>query len=183
MTATTAQYYESTISVRVAPGRDIDALLKQYGVSGSAFHSFAPPYEDAEIAAGLDRNYRVKVAAGDERRVVALLATHPLDIEFAGLVFSAIACVTSCPPAASVSPATGPRGTTFDLRFCCWTKGTTVEKIFTAPSGKVTSVSDMAGDDETVAARWAGGPADEVGAYEVKVRGAGLAQILGFRIQ
>jgi hypothetical protein len=177
-------YAEGVISVKLAACREFDTVSARYGLQGPALRMDPGPYDPIALAIGIDRLYHVPVRIGDEMREVERLAAHPEDFDFVALVgASTWVCVVTCPPSPTVAPAVGRRGTAFELRFCCWTGGTTVEKIFTTPDGRVIRLRDTSREDGTVPAAWGSGPDDVVGTYVVKVHGDGVAEVLRFRIE
>jgi hypothetical protein len=119
---------------------------------------------------------------GDEHALVQRLMPRRDDFEYVTLAWQAYVCVVTCGPQPKIEPASGPRGTEFRLQFCCWPPGTAVEKRFTRPDGQTTSLSDVARDNGTIPAGWGSGPSDPFGTYTVKVRGAGIGEVIRFRI-
>ena len=176
-------YSEGVIYVKLAACRDINIVSARYALRGPALQLNKGPYDQIALAIGIDRQYHVPVLVGDEQREVERLAGHPDDFDFVSLIGAGWVCVVTCPPSPMVAPAIGLRGTTFELRFCCWERGTAVEKIFTTPGGRVIQLADTSREDGTVPAGWGGGPDDALGTYLVKVRGAGVAEVLRFRIE
>jgi hypothetical protein len=167
--------------VRIALCGDVEDIVRRYAL-GPAAHSIAPPFTEGERAVGLDRGYHVSVAVGQERDTVTRLVAHREDFELVGLSVQSAVCVLTCPPTPTVEPDRAARGSSFVLRFCCWPEGAAVMKIFTTPDGRTMTLSDTAHEDGTVRAAWGGTPSDAPGAYEVMVRGSGLAEVLHFRI-
>ena len=176
-------YSEGNIYVKLAACREIDVISARYGLLGPALRTSPGPYDPIALAIGIDRQYHVPVRIGDEMREVERLAAHPDDFDFVSLIGAGWVCVVTCHPSPTVAPAVGRRGTTFELRFCCWPGGTAVEKIFTTPEGRVIRLNDTSREDGTVPAAWGSGPDDAVGTYLVKVRGDGVAEVLRFRIE
>jgi len=176
-------FSEGLVYVKLAACREISTISARYGLRAPALQLNQGPYDQIALAIGIDRQYHVPVPVGDELREVERLAAHPEDFDFVSLIGAGWVCVVTCPPSPTVAPAVGPRGTTFDLRFCCWQSGTAVEKIFTTPGGRVIRLGDSSREDGTVHAGWGGGPDDVLGTYLVKVRGAGVAEVLRFRIE
>jgi hypothetical protein len=72
------------IQVIHSPGCDLDALLRAYGL-GAATRNLSGPFTDFDRAAGLDRSYRVQVAAGTEIATVLRLAPHAREFPYVGL--------------------------------------------------------------------------------------------------
>jgi hypothetical protein len=175
-------YREGLIYIKLAACKDIDEVLARYGLQRPAFH-LPSPSDPIALAIGSDRQYHVTIPLGSERKEVERLGAQRTDFDFVGVVSEPTLCVVECPPRPLVTPSTGPRGTAFQLRFCCWRRGTAVEKIFTTPDGRTIRLSDVSKEDGTVIAGWGSGPSDTLGAYEVKVRGDSIAQVLSFTIE
>lgn len=80
-------YDRGAIRVRIACGREVDALIAKYGLLGPATYWNTPPFSASDEAAGLDRAYRITVQTGTEKAEVQRLAGHPEDYEYVQLIW------------------------------------------------------------------------------------------------
>lgn len=74
------------ILVQIRQCRDIQAILKKYGLPGPATRYIDVPETDDTIANGSARWFRIGVALGTESATVVELYRHPEDIEYVQLI-------------------------------------------------------------------------------------------------
>jgi hypothetical protein len=74
------------ILVEIAQCRDIQAILRKYGLPGPATKYIGVPDTDEMIANGAARWYRIVVTPGTESATVVELYRHPEDIEYVQLI-------------------------------------------------------------------------------------------------
>jgi len=74
------------ILVKIPQCRDIQAILRKYGLAGPATRYIDVPESDDMIANGATRWFRVVVTPGTESATVVELYRHPEDIEYVQLI-------------------------------------------------------------------------------------------------
>jgi len=74
------------ILVEIAQCRDIQAILRKYGLPGPATRAVLVDATDDMIANGAARSYRVAVTPGTESATVVELYRHPEDIDYVQLI-------------------------------------------------------------------------------------------------
>jgi hypothetical protein len=74
------------ILVKIPQCRDIQAILRTYGLTGPATRYIDVPESDDMIANGATRWFRVQVTPGTESATVVELYKHPEDIEYVQLI-------------------------------------------------------------------------------------------------
>ena len=74
------------ILVKIPQCRDIQAILRTYGLTGRAARATDVPESDDMIANGATRWFRVEVTPGTESATVTELYKHPMDIEYVQLI-------------------------------------------------------------------------------------------------
>ena len=74
------------ILVKIPQCRDIQAILRKYGLAGPATRYIDVPESDDMIANGATRWFRVAVTPGTESATVVELYRHPEDIEYVQLI-------------------------------------------------------------------------------------------------
>jgi hypothetical protein len=72
--------------VKIPQCRDIQAILRKYGLAGPATRYIDVPESDDMIANGATRWFRVAVTPGTESATVVELYRHPEDIEYVQLI-------------------------------------------------------------------------------------------------
>jgi thermitase len=78
-------YTPGVVKVWQQPGVDIRRELNALGLTGTLTHVIQPPYSALDLAAGLDRSYKLEVPAGQEKAVALLLAPLTDKFFFVGL--------------------------------------------------------------------------------------------------
>jgi hypothetical protein len=172
---------EGFVVIAIAECRDPAQVLSRLGLAGRTLLTTGPQGVEEGLDLRADHWYLVRVASGSEfREAERLSGFQPPDLAYVDLMWQPISAATAAKSV--VNPARGPRGTNFELQFCCWTNHADVEKVFTTPDGRTVVLNDKVRSDYTVRAGWGSGPNDALGTYEVRVVGIGLAAVQRFHI-